>query len=239
MREGQYDPALARQLLLANPDGLWVLDDEGITTYANDNMARILGRDLDAMIGMPVFDVLDEQGRQRLRRPPRRSWSRAASPATTSTPTSCVPTGRRSGAWSATSRCTTTTGSGPAGCTGSRRTPSARSCWTPSPLASSSSPPPSGSPTSAAGTGTSSNGTVTWSDEMYRIVGVEPGTPVTPESYRELIHPDDRGGADESSVGRRRRVLLRPPARHVRRRDPLGARTGRHRARTRRGPSSG
>ena len=62
-KDEAYDAALERQLLAANPDGLWVLDDEGITTYANENMARILGVDLDVMIGMPVFDVLDAQGR--------------------------------------------------------------------------------------------------------------------------------------------------------------------------------
>jgi PAS domain S-box-containing protein len=34
--------------------------------------------------------------------------------------------------------------------------------------------------------------TLTWSDELYAIKGVEPGTPVTPELMLSLIHPDDR-----------------------------------------------
>src|SRR5690349_19022990 len=61
--EGMDDAALALRLLSANPDGLWVIDDAGVTTYANENMARFLGLERDAMVGMPVFDVLDEQGR--------------------------------------------------------------------------------------------------------------------------------------------------------------------------------
>ncbi len=35
-------------------------------------------------------------------------------------------------------------------------------------------------------------GVITWSDEMYRIYGMEPGKPVTYERYVERIHPDDR-----------------------------------------------
>jgi PAS domain S-box-containing protein len=39
---------------------------------------------------------------------------------------------------------------------------------------------------------------VTWSDELYRIYGVEPGTPVTYEAYVERIHPSDRQLARET-----------------------------------------
>jgi PAS domain S-box-containing protein len=34
--------------------------------------------------------------------------------------------------------------------------------------------------------------TFVWSDEMYAIHGLEPGTPVSHETYVELIHPEDR-----------------------------------------------
>jgi PAS domain S-box-containing protein len=35
---------------------------------------------------------------------------------------------------------------------------------------------------------------ITWSDELYRIYGLEPGsTPMTYESYLERVHPNDRG----------------------------------------------
>jgi two-component system sensor histidine kinase/response regulator len=38
------DPALLRRLFEAVPDGLWLFDDEGVTIWANDATARILGR---------------------------------------------------------------------------------------------------------------------------------------------------------------------------------------------------
>ena len=56
------DPAFVRRLFDANPDGLWLFDDSGLTTWANANMARILGRDLDQLVGLHVHDVFDEQG---------------------------------------------------------------------------------------------------------------------------------------------------------------------------------
>ncbi|MGY2701503.1 response regulator [Nocardioides sp. HB32] len=46
------------------PDGLWVFDDQGVTTWANDRMAELLGRHPDEMVGLSVFDTLDEQGRK-------------------------------------------------------------------------------------------------------------------------------------------------------------------------------
>lgn len=35
-------------------------------------------------------------------------------------------------------------------------------------------------------------GTLSWSDEMYRIYGLEPGSDIDYEKYLSLIHPDDR-----------------------------------------------
>jgi PAS domain S-box-containing protein len=59
------DPA---DLLGAIADGLWMFDDDGRTTYANEPMARMLGRELAEMPGFSVFDALDEQGRLDFRR---------------------------------------------------------------------------------------------------------------------------------------------------------------------------
>ena len=55
------DPALLLGLI---PDGLWIFDDHGVTTWANDRMAELLGRDPAEMVGLRVEDVLDEQGRR-------------------------------------------------------------------------------------------------------------------------------------------------------------------------------
>jgi PAS domain S-box-containing protein len=40
----EADPDLARRLFEASPDGVWVFDDDGITTFANARMAEIVGR---------------------------------------------------------------------------------------------------------------------------------------------------------------------------------------------------
>ncbi|MBB6629623.1 response regulator [Nocardioides sp. KIGAM211] len=50
-------------LVRAVPDGLWVLDDAGLTTYANDRLAAMLGRTPDEMPGLPAVEALDEAGR--------------------------------------------------------------------------------------------------------------------------------------------------------------------------------
>ena len=39
------------------------------------------------------------------------------------------------------------------------------------------------------------DGTLLWSDEMYRIYGLEPGSPIDYERYLSLQHPDDRAKA--------------------------------------------
>ncbi|MBA2954640.1 response regulator [Nocardioides sp. MAH-18] len=58
------DPGFIRRLFDAHPDGLWVFDDDGVTVWANDHMARMLGRDPASMPGLPVHETMDEQGRR-------------------------------------------------------------------------------------------------------------------------------------------------------------------------------
>jgi PAS domain S-box-containing protein len=58
------DDALVRRLFEANPDGLWLFDDDAVTLWANEPMARLLGRAPDEMPGLRVVDTLDEQGRR-------------------------------------------------------------------------------------------------------------------------------------------------------------------------------
>jgi PAS domain S-box-containing protein len=50
-------------LLDAVPDGLWMFDDEGRTTYANARMAEMLGVRAEEMATVSAYDVLDAQGR--------------------------------------------------------------------------------------------------------------------------------------------------------------------------------
>src|SRR4051794_3815905 len=58
------DPELVQRLFAANPDGLWLFDDDGVTTWANARMADLLGRDHDELLGMSARDVFDEQGQR-------------------------------------------------------------------------------------------------------------------------------------------------------------------------------
>ena len=46
-------------------DGIWVIDAEGRTSYANPRMAQMLGLPADAMIGRPFTDFVDADGRAR------------------------------------------------------------------------------------------------------------------------------------------------------------------------------
>ncbi|NYG07092.1 hypothetical protein BJ986_001579 [Phycicoccus badiiscoriae] len=60
---GLADPGtLSRWLVDASPDGLWVFDSEGRTVLANPRMAELLGRTVEEMDGLSVFETLDEAG---------------------------------------------------------------------------------------------------------------------------------------------------------------------------------
>ena len=54
---------LYRWIMRSTTDGLWIFDDAGTTTFANDRLADILGRTPEEMVGLPVADTLDEAGR--------------------------------------------------------------------------------------------------------------------------------------------------------------------------------
>jgi len=50
-------------------DGIWIIDAQASTLYANSSMAEILGADLSDLIGKPSFDYLfpeDVEAAQRL-----------------------------------------------------------------------------------------------------------------------------------------------------------------------------
>ena len=53
-------------------------------------------------------------------------------------------------------------------------------------------------------------GAITWSDEMYRIAGLDPlGPRITVEAFREMLHPEDAHllALDQDLVGRMRRLV--------------------------------
>ena len=58
------DARLYRKLVEASTDGLWLLDADGRTLYANPRMAELLGRAPDEMAGLSAYDVHDEVGKR-------------------------------------------------------------------------------------------------------------------------------------------------------------------------------
>src|SRR6478735_11104480 len=64
---GAVEDDLYRWMVAASPDGLWVIDEEGLTVFANERMAQMLGRDPSQMVGFSVFDAVDEVGKGQFR----------------------------------------------------------------------------------------------------------------------------------------------------------------------------
>jgi PAS domain S-box-containing protein/excisionase family DNA binding protein len=52
-----------RQILETAGEGVWLIDRDGKTTFANERMARMLGCDLDEFLASHLFDFMDEEGR--------------------------------------------------------------------------------------------------------------------------------------------------------------------------------
>jgi PAS domain S-box-containing protein len=58
---------LYRDIVETSPDGIWVLDLEGRTIYANPEIARIHRIDPEKLSELTVFDTLDDEGRAQFR----------------------------------------------------------------------------------------------------------------------------------------------------------------------------
>ena len=53
---------LSRMLVAASADGVWLLDGDGTTLFANPRIADLLGRTPEQMVGLSVYDTLDDEG---------------------------------------------------------------------------------------------------------------------------------------------------------------------------------
>ena len=62
------EPDIYRRVVESTRDGLLMFDSAGTTTFANARMAELLGRDPDEMVGLSLLDSLDDLGRNRFRR---------------------------------------------------------------------------------------------------------------------------------------------------------------------------
>jgi PAS domain S-box-containing protein len=58
-----HDTGLYKRLVEGADEGIWVIDAEHRTTYANEAMARMLGYSVDQLLGKPIFDFMDDEGR--------------------------------------------------------------------------------------------------------------------------------------------------------------------------------
>ena len=52
-----------RQLVEMIQEGVWQIDQDGLTTYVNPSMAKMLGYRVDEMIGQPFFQYMDKRTR--------------------------------------------------------------------------------------------------------------------------------------------------------------------------------
>lgn len=57
--EGKY-----RQLVELAQEGIWAIDQNANTTFANPRMAEILGYTVEEMLGKPLFSFVDERGKE-------------------------------------------------------------------------------------------------------------------------------------------------------------------------------
>ncbi|WP_193609420.1 response regulator [Nocardioides lijunqiniae] len=57
---------LLHSMAAQSPDGLWVVDAQGATLFANPRMAEIVGRPGDDLASVTLLDVVDEEGRDQL-----------------------------------------------------------------------------------------------------------------------------------------------------------------------------
>lgn len=55
-----------RALVESIPEGVWILDADHRTTFVNEAMARMMGRDRDELLGHPPSDFVPERNQGRL-----------------------------------------------------------------------------------------------------------------------------------------------------------------------------
>ena len=52
-----------RQIVETAQEGIWIIDDQGTTTFANQRMAEMLGLTVGEMMGRSLYDFIDSEGR--------------------------------------------------------------------------------------------------------------------------------------------------------------------------------
>jgi PAS domain S-box-containing protein len=57
-------PNLHERIVENTSEGVWVIDADSVTTYVNRSMAEMLGYERDELIGMSMFELMDEEGKR-------------------------------------------------------------------------------------------------------------------------------------------------------------------------------
>lgn len=53
-----------RRIIETSYEGIWIIDTENCTSFANPRMAAMLGYSVEEMMGRPLFDFMDEEGKR-------------------------------------------------------------------------------------------------------------------------------------------------------------------------------
>lgn len=185
-------------VLQAVPDGLWVFDDDGTTVWGNDRLARMLGLDPDVLVGFSAYDALDVTGREQF----GGHLARLREEGTAEDDIECLLV-RRDGStfWALVSHAPLVDGTGRRrGWLHRVRDHSAQQRLVTDlrhrelQLAEAQSIARMGSWERDV-----ADGVLRWSDELYRVLEVDPATFVPAvDSFFERVHPDDRGTAMKS-----------------------------------------
>ena len=193
---GRTGDDVARLLFDLVPDGLWVFDDDAVTTWANDRMAELLGRDPAEMVGLSVFETLDEQGREDFARALRR-MVRTGEPQDDVDSYFIRPDG--TAVWGLISFRPVLDGDRRIGWL-HRVTPYTDRKELLDTLAAREQQLAAAQRIAHIGSWSWDvvEDRVEWSDELCRMFGVEPGTLVTYADYVVHLHPDDRESADRA-----------------------------------------
>ena len=197
--DGRGGDEVARLLFDLVPDGLWVFDDEAVTTWANDRMAQILGRTPEEMVGLSVFDTLDQQGREDFTRALLR-MVRTGEPQDDIDSYFVRPDGTT--VWGLISFRPVVDGDRRIGWL-HRVTPYTHRKELLDTLAAREHQLATAQRIAHIGSWTweVADDRIEWSDELCRIFGVEPGTLVTYGDYLERLHPEDRAAAEQLIAG--------------------------------------
>jgi PAS domain S-box-containing protein len=191
-------PDLFRRMVEASTDGLWLVDPSGRTLYANDRMGEFLGRAPEELVGRDAASVLPDEGRVELTR--RLRHLQSTGHVLENLETAFHP-GDGTVVWTLVSYSAARADDGRLIGWLQRVTPHSERRELVGTLQLREHQLAQAQEIAQLGSWDLDLATdsVTWSDQLYRIFGLDPATfEVTRESFVDAIHPDDRDRVREA-----------------------------------------